>query len=86
MNSEGIQYLPIDQIECDPQVRQRFEEQPLIGLARSIQEVGLQQPIRVRRVGSRLVVVDGERPLAGLPLGQTHGSRRDRGGKRSRRR
>ncbi|HEY2837677.1 MAG TPA: ParB/RepB/Spo0J family partition protein [Pirellulales bacterium] len=63
MNQEAIQYLPIGQIECDPQVRERFDEQQLIGLARSIQEVGLQQPIRVRRTGERFVVIDGERRL-----------------------
>jgi ParB family chromosome partitioning protein len=68
MTHEAIQYLPLEQIDCDPQVRAKFAEPPLIGLARSIQEVGLQQPIRVRRVGERFVVVDGERRLRAARL------------------
>ena len=36
--------------------------------ARSIQEVGLQQPIRVRQDADRLVVVDGERRLRAVRL------------------
>jgi ParB-like chromosome segregation protein Spo0J len=63
MPQEVMQYLPTDTIECDAQIREQFPEQELIGLARSMQEVGLQQPIRVRRDGDRLVVVDGERRL-----------------------
>ncbi|HEY4313315.1 MAG TPA: ParB/RepB/Spo0J family partition protein [Pirellulales bacterium] len=60
---EAIQYVPIDSIDCQPQVRTTFAEQLLVGLARSIQEVGLQQPLRVRAVDDRFVVVDGERRL-----------------------
>jgi ParB family transcriptional regulator, chromosome partitioning protein len=68
MTQEAIQYLPVDQIDCNPQVRETIAEQPLTGLARSIQEVGLQQPIRARRVGERFVVVDGERRLRAIHL------------------
>jgi hypothetical protein len=44
MVQEAIQYLPVDQIDCNPQIRVTFAQPLLIGLARSIQEVGLQQP------------------------------------------
>ena len=68
MGQEVIQYLATESIQCDAQIREQFPEQELIGLARSIQEVGLQQPIRVRRDGDRLVVVDGERRLRAARL------------------
>ncbi len=68
MVQEVIQYLPTENIECDAQIREQFPEQELIGLARSMQEVGLQQPIRVRRDCDRLVVVDGERRLRAARL------------------
>lgn len=63
MKQEAIQYLPIDAIDCESQIRKTFAEKLLTGLARSMQELGLQQPIRVRRNGERYVVVDGERRL-----------------------
>lgn len=68
MGQEVIQYLPTDKIECESQIREEFSEQALIGLARSMQEVGLQQPIRIRCDGERLVVVDGERRLRAARL------------------
>jgi len=68
MRQEVIQYLPTDKIECESQIRDEFPEQQLIGLARSMQEIGLQQPIRIRRDGERLVVVDGERRLRAARL------------------
>jgi ParB family transcriptional regulator, chromosome partitioning protein len=68
MSHEAIQYLATDNIECEAQVRQTFAEQPLIGLARSIQEVGLQQPLRVRAVDDRFIVVDGQRRLQAARL------------------
>lgn len=62
MTEEQIQYLPLEKIECRPQVRQHFDEDAILGLARSIQETDrLLQPIRVRRDGSSYVVLDGER-------------------------
>ena len=63
MPQEAIQYLPLDKIERAAQVRDAVSEESLLGLARSIQEVGLQQPIRVRREGSAFKVVDGHRRL-----------------------
>jgi ParB/RepB/Spo0J family partition protein len=66
MPQEVIQYLTLDQIECAAQIRDAFAEESLLGLARSIQEVGLQQPIRVRREGSVFKVVDGHRRLGAV--------------------
>lgn len=62
MTEEQIQYLPLDRIECRPQVRESFDEESILGLARSIQETDrVLQPIRVRRDNGAFVVVDGER-------------------------
>ena len=59
MNHEAIEYLPPDTIECDTQVRGQLTDESLVGLARSIQETGgLLQPVRVRREGTRFVVID----------------------------
>jgi ParB family chromosome partitioning protein len=66
MFQEVIQYLRLDQIECAAQIRDAFAEESLLGLARSIQEVGLQQPIRVRREGPLFKVVDGHRRLGAV--------------------
>jgi ParB family chromosome partitioning protein len=44
-------------------VRQEADEQSVDGLAVSIERFGLQQPIRVRRDGDKLVVVFGHRRL-----------------------
>lgn len=68
MNREVIQYMPTNRIEAGSQVREEFTERELLGLARSIQEVGVQQPIRVRMEGDRVVVVVGERRLRAARL------------------
>ena len=45
-----IYFLPIDQIHPSPfQARRTFEEQELAGLAQSIRENGLLQPISDRK-------------------------------------
>ena len=66
MSQEAIQYLPLDKIECAAQIRDAFAEESLLGLARSIQEVGLQQAIRVRREGPIFKVLDGHRRLGAV--------------------
>lgn len=53
-----IAEFPIDQIKCKPQVRTQFDEESLRGLAQSIREGGVLQPLLVRSDG---VLVDGER-------------------------
>lgn len=61
MEHKIIQNIPLDRLVCEPQVRERFDEETLVGLAQSIREVGLLQPLLVRRDGDRLVVVEGHR-------------------------
>lgn len=61
MNREQIQYLPLDQIQAATQVRMHFDEEAIHGLALSLKEIGQLQPIRVRKVGEKFVIVDGER-------------------------
>ena len=68
MGQEVIQYLPVDRIECEPQIREEFPEQKVVGMARSFQEVGQQQAVRVRQDGERLVMVDGELRLRAARL------------------
>lgn len=63
MKPEQIQQVPLDQIVCRPQVRERFDETAIGGLTTSLQEVGQLQPILVRREGTGYIVVDGERRL-----------------------
>ena len=59
-----IYSLPIDQIRPSPyQARQSFDEQELAGLAQSIRENGLLQPISVRKVADGYELVAGERRL-----------------------
>jgi ParB family chromosome partitioning protein len=55
--------LPLEQIIAEHQVRTRFDAERLSELARSLQAVGLQQPIRVRAAGDKWIVIDGERRL-----------------------
>jgi ParB family chromosome partitioning protein len=62
MVEEQIQYLPLDPIFPDPdQPRRLFDEEALEGLIASLKEQGLLVPIRVRLVGERFIIVDGER-------------------------
>lgn len=68
---EQIQHIPLDKIVADVQVRKAFDEEGLVGLAASLTAVGQLQPGRVRKLGDKYVIVDGERryraaKLAGL--------------------
>ena len=59
-----IYFLPIDQIHPSPfQARRTFEEQELAGLAQSIRENGLLQPISVRKAAEGYELVAGERAV-----------------------
>lgn len=58
-----VQQLPIARVHCRPQVREAFDQVSIEGLARSLAQVGQQQPILVTKDGERFVVVDGERRL-----------------------
>jgi ParB family chromosome partitioning protein len=61
MCNEQIQYPRLDQVATASQVREHFDEESIYGLAMSLKEVGQLQPIRVRKVGDKFVIVDGER-------------------------
>lgn len=61
MNREQIQYLPLDQIQAASQVRMHFDPETIQGLAESLKEIGQLQPIRIRKVGDKFLIVDGER-------------------------
>ena len=53
---------PLEKIEADPgQPRSHFSEEELVGLAESITQHGIIQPIVVRRTGDTYMVVVGER-------------------------
>lgn len=73
MESKVIQLLPIEKLVCAPQVRERFDEESLVGLAQTIKETGILQPLLIRRDGSEFVVVEGHRRLAAAKMaGLTH--------------
>jgi ParB family chromosome partitioning protein len=60
----GLLEIPVGAIEPNPrQPREGFDEESLAALARSIREVGVLQPIVVRRRGGGYELVAGERRL-----------------------
>ena len=64
-----IYSLPIDQIHPSPfQARKEFDERELAGLAQSIRENGLLQPISVRKAENGYELVAGERRLRACRL------------------
>lgn len=67
-STQVIEQIPIARIQCRPQVRRAFDESALATLAASIKEIGVQQPIRVRREGDTLILVIGERRLRATQL------------------
>jgi len=59
---ENISMLDLKDIEPDPnQPRKQFDENSIQELANSIKEKGLLQPIIVRKVGDRYLIIAGER-------------------------
>ena len=68
-----IYQLPGEAIRPSPfQARTSFNEQELAGLAQSIRENGLLQPISVRRVEGGYELVAGERRLRACKLAKMH--------------
>ena len=64
-----IYSLPIDQIRPSPfQARREFDAQELAGLAQSIRENGLLQPVSVRKTAEGYELVAGERRLRACKL------------------
>lgn len=63
--------LPVNQILPNPsQPRKYFAEDELMGLALSIKENGLLQPITVRKAGGKYYLIAGERRLRACILAQ----------------
>ena len=68
-----IYQLPVEAIRPSPfQARTSFNEQELAGLAQSIRENGLLQPISVRRVEGGYELVAGERRLRACKLAKMY--------------
>lgn len=61
MVQQAVVELAIKELVVAPQVRQDFDEEREKGLALSIREVGILQPLRVRAEDGRPIIVDGER-------------------------
>lgn len=61
-SNEQVIQIPVDQIQVNPyQPRRHFEEEKLQELANSIRQMGIIQPIVVRRLGGIYELVAGER-------------------------
>jgi ParB family transcriptional regulator, chromosome partitioning protein len=65
----GLVEVPVQAVAPNPrQPRQGFDEESLEGLARSIREVGVLQPVVVRRVNGGYELVAGERRVRAAKL------------------
>src|ERR1700690_145444 len=61
--------IPVSKILPNPdQPRTIFDEKKLAGLAQSIKENGLVQPVVVEQVGEEYILVDGERRWRGVKM------------------
>lgn len=59
-----VVYLPISKIMADPdQPRKHFDPVKLGTLSKSIQKLGIREPLTVEKRGSSYILVDGERRL-----------------------
>src|SRR5258705_11880390 len=61
MIPQTIQDTRLDLIDEPPQVREHFDPESLLGLAATMREKGVLQPITVRRVGERYSLLMGAR-------------------------
>lgn len=70
----GVVSVPVEAIQPSPhQARRTFDDAEIEELARSIQQVGLVQPIKVNREGETYYLVYGERRLRAIKrLGVEH--------------
>jgi ParB/RepB/Spo0J family partition protein len=64
MEQQIIEGIPVDLIDCQPQVRSQSDVEGDAGLAQSIAAVGVLVPVIIRRQGTRYVTVDGHRRCA----------------------
>lgn len=68
-NETEIMDIPVCLIRPNPyQPRKIFSDEAIISLARSIKEIGLLQPITVRKVGTYYELIAGERRLRATKL------------------
>lgn len=68
---ELVLELPINRIDRDPdQPRKRFDGESLVELAHNLQRFGQIQPVEVREVGERYVLIDGERRWRAAAIAQ----------------
>jgi len=71
----GVNEIPVEQIEANPfQPRTRFDQEKLDELAASISQLGIIQPVTVRKLGyGRYQLISGERRFRASQLaGLTH--------------
>lgn len=71
MPQERMIRLAVEKFSVAKQVREQFDEESIAGLAATLKAQGQLQPVRVRKVGDKYILVDGERryraaKLAGL--------------------
>lgn len=61
-NPAAICGIPVDKISANPyQPRSNFDEEALAELTESIRQLGIIQPITVRRIGLKYQIISGER-------------------------
>ncbi|MBU6215019.1 MAG: ParB/RepB/Spo0J family partition protein [Acidobacteria bacterium] len=64
VSAAGYQMVPIERVVPNPmQPRKAFDEETLVGLADSIRELGVLQPLLVRPSGDQFELIAGERRL-----------------------
>lgn len=66
--TSSLQTVPVESVVVREQVRRHFDEEGIKGLAASIAESGLQQPLLVHCEAGTLVLIDGERRLRAVRL------------------
>lgn len=65
----AINEIPVDKIEGNPwQPRSRFDEEKLNELAASIKEIGIIQPLTLRKAGNKFQLIAGERRFRAAKL------------------
>lgn len=68
MEHRRLDEIPIDLIDAAENPRDTHDEESLMGLANTIRERGLEQPVVVRRAGDRYDLLIGSRRLRGAKL------------------
>lgn len=70
MEAKTVHHVPPARLKREPQPRTNMDAEALAGLAQTIRETGILQPLLVRQEGNELIVVEGHRRLeAALKIG-----------------